>query len=186
MIGMFGKGWTKNYGLADRQGVWFATLRDLTPEHLVLGTRKVSQAGLQYPPSASRFRDFCLPKPEDFDLPSDADAWREANDNCHAPDHHGWSHRAVYLAGREAGWFNMRVCNNEFEQREIRKNFTAIYNGLINRLMAGKELEAVRALEDKTDRQEDHGAEELRRTMGKQGIDAKGGYAAFKKVREAL
>ncbi len=103
MTGLFGQKWINAYGLADRTGQWLETLKDLHPQQLAMGVNRVRLAGSEWPPTAPEFRKLCQPLPEELGLPTLAKAWKEASEFAGQPSHHGWSHRAVYLAGRLAG-----------------------------------------------------------------------------------
>ncbi len=52
------------------------------------------------------------------------------------PNHHGWSHRAVYLAGREAGWHELRTASTDSSglQGIVKCNFANAYQWLTNQV----------------------------------------------------
>ncbi len=71
---------------------------------------------------SAEFRKLCQPMPEELGLPRLAKAWREANEHASQSAHHGWSHRAVYLAGREAGWHELMIKTASW-QRDINAGY---------------------------------------------------------------
>lgn len=62
MSAMFGHRWTSSYGESvDPDRVWSATLAGLSEGQIREGMRAVAQSGLDWPPSAPQFREFCVP-----------------------------------------------------------------------------------------------------------------------------
>ncbi len=181
MIGLYGAKWTREHGLADRTGQWLDTLIDLHPNHLELGIRRVKREGNDWPPSAPEFRRFCQPKPEDMGLPEMAKAWQEANDHAGSPNHHPWSHRAVYLAGRTAGWHELRSAGSAQECRDVKVKFTNAYQALTNRVLKGEPLEDQLAIEHRFD-PATYSSQLQRETMNDQGIDPLDGQGARAKL----
>ena len=170
MIGLYGAKWTREHGLADRTGQWLDTLSDLHLNQLELGIRRVKREGRDWPPSAPEFRRFCQPKPEDIGLPEMAKAWQEANDHAGSPNHHPWSHRAVYLAGRAAGWHELRSAGSPQECRDVKVRFVNAYQALTNRVLNGAPLEDQLAIEHQFD-PAIHSTQLVRESMAEQGID---------------
>ncbi|USE35997.1 hypothetical protein [Endozoicomonas sp. SCSIO W0465] len=180
MTALFGQKWTSAYGLADRNGEWLKTLDGLHPTQLELGLNRVRLAG-KWPPTAPEFRKLCQPLPEELGLPALANAWREANEHASQPTHHGWSHRAVYLAGRSAGWYELRSAGTAEECREVKRKFGVAYQALVNRECQGLPLEDQLAIEHQFD-PAIHSNQLQRETMNDQGIDPLDGQGARAKL----
>ncbi len=177
MTGLFGQKWTSAYGLADRNGEWQRTLDGLHPAQLEIGLNRVRLAGSEWPPTAPEFRKLCQPLPEELGLPTLAKAWREANEHASQPSHHGWSHRAVYLAGRSAGWYELRNGGTAEECREVKRRFGAAYQALTIRALNGEPLEDQLSIEHQFD-PAIHSNQLVRETMAEQGIDPLDGQSA--------
>ncbi|WBA81564.1 hypothetical protein [Endozoicomonas sp. GU-1] len=181
MTALFGQKWTSAYGLADRNGEWQRTLNGLHPTQLEIGLNRVRLAGGEWPPTAPEFRKLCLPLPEELGLPALAKAWQEANEYSGQPSHHGWSHRAVYLAGREAGWHELRTAGNAEECRNVKRKFGAAYQELVNRECQGLPLEDQLAIEHQFD-PAIHSNQLFRGSMAEQGIDPLDGQGSRQKL----
>lgn len=84
-------------------------------------------------------------------LPSAREAYVEACLHADHPLEHGWSHDAVYRAGRETGWFALR----SEEETLVFPRFRYVYEQLCQRVRAGETLEGVvpakQALADQRD-----------------------------------
>ncbi|WP_157673376.1 replication protein P [Endozoicomonas ascidiicola] len=182
MTGLFGQKWTSAYGLADRNGEWLKTLNGLHPAQLEIGLNRVRLAGSEWPPAAPEFRKLCLPKPEELGLPALAKAWQEANDGAGSPNHHPWSHRAVYLAGRVAGWHELRTAGTPQECRDVKVKFANAYQALTTRVLNGEPLEDQLAIEHQFD-PAIHSNQRVRESMAEQGIDPLDGQSARARLR---
>lgn len=182
MTGLFGQKWTNAYGLADRTGQWLATLKDLHPQQFAMGINRVRLAGKDWPPSAPEFRKLCQPLPEELGLPTLASAWKEANEFAGQLNYHGWSHRAVYLAGHAAGWYELRNAGTAEECREVKRKFAAAYQTLVNRECQGLPLEDQQAIEYQFD-PSTYSNQLQRETMKDQGIDPLDGPGARQKLK---
>ncbi len=185
MIGLYGAKWTREHGLADRTGQWLETLKDLHPQKFAMGINRVRLTGKDWPPSAPEFRKLCQPLPEEMGLPTLAKAWQEANEFSGQPNHRGWSHRAVYLAGREAGWHELRTAGTAEECRDVKRKFGAAYQSLTNRVCQGESLEDQLAIEHQRD-PSIHSDQLLREEMADQGINPAGGRAEFLKRMKGM
>lgn len=181
MTGLYGAKWTKEHGLADRTGAWLNTLKDLDPKLLALGIKRC-QREKDWPPSAPEFLRLCQPKPEEIGLPPMAKAWLEANDGAGSPSHHPWSHRAVYLAGRETGWHELRSALTAQEQRDAKVRFANAYQALIIKAVNGESLEPQKAIERQFD-PTIYSEQLQRKTMKEQGIDPLDGAGARAKLK---
>lgn len=138
MASMYGHKWTGGYGDSDANNIWFATLRDLTPDQLKIGLVNCTNSDNAWPPSAPEFKSMCKPRAEDYGLPSKASAWVECCAHSHRIIKHTWSHPAVYQAGRKADWTQIRSMSNK---PEVKKTFMEAYEELCKRVMAGESID---------------------------------------------
>ncbi|PMQ04188.1 hypothetical protein DyAD56_15985 [Dyella sp. AD56] len=63
MAHMFGNTWTKQYGVdpaGNAADTWSAALAGVTPAQIALGLQAALARGLEWPPSAPRFRAMCM------------------------------------------------------------------------------------------------------------------------------
>lgn len=185
MTALFGQKWTKTYGLADRNGEWLKTLNGLLPVQLDMGLNRVRTSGSEWPPTAPEFRKLCQPTPEEVGLPPMAKAWDEANQHCGVPDSHPWTHRAVYLAGKAAGWHELRTQLTAQERRDVKVKFANAYQQLADKVCRGEPLEDQLAIEYRFD--PSIPSEKAQRdTMAEQGIDPLDGAAARARLLGSL
>ncbi|AIA76251.1 hypothetical protein FF32_15825 [Halomonas campaniensis] len=147
---MYGNKFTSEWGAFDATGAWWAELQHVTPSQLALGLRLVRQqiqdaarqSSEAWPPTPIAFAALCQPAPEDLGLPSDAQAWREATANAHQPSRHRWSHEAVRMAGKAVGWWDLTHGGGETRTDRLERRFRKEYAALVNRVMAGEQLQA--------------------------------------------
>ncbi len=115
-------------------------------------------------------------------LPEMAKAWQEANDHAGSPNHHPWSHRAVYQAGRAAGWHELRSAGTAQECRDVKVKFANAYQALTYRVLKGEPLEEQLAIEHRFD-PAIYSSQLQRETMSDQGIDPLDGQGARAKLK---
>lgn len=113
--------------------VWAAGLVDLKPSEIRMGVSKAKD--FREFCTLPAFRELCHVKPEDFGMPDAYAAYVEAC-NKQGP-HANWTHPAVYWAGAETGWFELR---NRTE-KEIFPLFRRNYEVICNRAIAGEPLD---------------------------------------------
>lgn len=82
MTEIYGHAWTSSYGEAPVPG-WETALRGISPERIKQGLERMAadQRYLKWPPAALEFRALCLPRAEDFGLPSEDEAFAQAIGN---------------------------------------------------------------------------------------------------------
>lgn len=147
---LFGNKFSSQWGAFDETGAWWAELQYVTPGQLAIGLRRVRQQIQDaarsndevWPPMPVAFAALCQPKPEDLGLPSDAEAWREATANAHQPGQHRWTHEAVRMAGQAVGWWDLTHGGGESRTDRLERRFRKEYTALVNRVMAGEQLQA--------------------------------------------
>lgn len=138
------------WGAFDETGAWLAELQFLAPAQLGIGLRRVRQqiqdaarqSGEAWPPTPVVFAAMCQPKPEDLGLPSEGEAWREVVANAHQPSRHRWSHEAVRMAGAAVGWWDLTHGSSDTHTSKLERTFCTEYAALVNRVMAGEQLQA--------------------------------------------
>ncbi len=88
----------------------------------------------------------------------------------------------MYLAGRSAGWHELRTQLTNQEQRDVKVRFANAYQQLINDAVQGKPLEPQLAIERQFD-PAIHSEQLQRETMKEQGIDPLDGAGARDKLK---
>jgi hypothetical protein len=137
---MYGHRWTSAYGDHDVEGIWLRVLQDLNPRQLAAGLDALVRNGEAWPPTAPEFRALCESASlRAYGLPEPDQAFNEVVHNAHRPTEAKWSHPAVYIAGRETGWFDIRHAypGDKWDER-----FYRAYQILCRRVMAGEEVDA--------------------------------------------
>lgn len=108
-----------------------------TPEQLSCGMKQVRKDPSQFLPSVGQFIEWCKPSPEDYGLPGEHAAWFEVCANSHRILDYKWSHPAVYQAGRQTDWTQIRSMSNK---PEVKKAFMKAYEEVCKRVMAGEDI----------------------------------------------
>ena len=115
--------------------VWEAGLLDMTEMQIRKGTNKAkSFTGFMTLPA---FRELCHVSAQDLGLPDVHAAYREACMADGMRDMVRWSHPAVYHAGRETGWFDLRTST----EKQIFPLFKRNYEAMCSRVMNGETLD---------------------------------------------
>ncbi len=147
---LYGSKFVSQWGAFDESGVWLAELSTLASSQLAIGLRRARQqvqdaarqSGEAWPPTPVAFAALCQPRPEDMGLPAAADAWREASTHAHHPEQHRWSHQAVRMAGAAVGWWDLTHGSSGTHTSKLERTFRTEYAALVNRVMAGEQLQA--------------------------------------------
>lgn len=95
------------------------------------------------------FRELCSPDPQTLGLPDTDSAYVQACQAYYPVQSRSFSHPAVYHAGADTGWFDLR--NNTSDSK---KRFRAAYEKRVKQVMDGDQLEYPRheALPSKVDK----------------------------------
>ncbi|GGB83157.1 hypothetical protein GCM10011352_06240 [Marinobacterium zhoushanense] len=127
---------------------WALSLRGYGEGELVAAVNRCKET-LAWMPTISEFLAILRDIGGDFGLPVTRDAYIEACMHAAHPRRHRWSHPAVYLAGRNTGWFELR----SEDEAEVLPRFRYQYEVLCRRVREGEELElpVVPAIENKQD-----------------------------------
>ncbi|MDE1465968.1 replication protein P [Spartinivicinus poritis] len=122
----------------------------------------------------------CKPSLSQLGLITFAEAFNEACQHAHDPINHNWSHQAVYLAGKQVGWYSLR-CDSHLAS--VKKQFEYAYHQLCNRLLAGESIEdgvhLALTQNNKSTSAELQTLAKQQQQMVEQGINPKGGRAEF-------
>jgi len=132
--------------LSQIKKLWLDSLAHYPVEQILKGAKYAIEHS-EYLPTLHRMHECCLQGLTDAGLPAPRDAYLEA---CAAPSPKSaqpWSHPAVYLAGRDSGWFFLA---NNAEQIAL-PVFRRHYEAYCDRVLAGETLEvpAPEALESR-------------------------------------
>lgn len=79
----------------------------------------------------------CRVPPEDLGLPSPEQAYREAATAPYPVTQHKWSHPAVYHAGADTGWFDLR----SQPESVMKKKYFQHYSARVKQVMSGDDLQ---------------------------------------------
>lgn len=151
MTEIYGSRWTGSFGVsADQSHAWAAALGGLTGQQIADGlTALMARDDLaspderKWPPSAPEFRALCEKRnPEDYGLPTEDQAYREACRRAHPAGpalEVEWSHPAVCHAALEIGFHSL--CN--LAANVSRKLFARNYQVACRMVMDGKPLKAI-------------------------------------------
>jgi hypothetical protein len=121
-------------GLAKKY--WLSCLGEISPEIILRATRKVVSTQ-EYLPSVATIIQACEDARALFGLPTLQQAYHEACCATLPKSKYAWSHPAVYLAGKAAGWFELA---NQTES-QIFSLFEYHYGLLCDRVLHGEALE---------------------------------------------
>ncbi|WP_339885632.1 replication protein P [Vreelandella maris] len=112
-----------------------------TTQSVDMAVERIKAEGGEWPPSVASLVRFLKPRPEDFGMPSAEIAFNEAIQHSQNPAGHSWSHAAVREAGRATGWFDLAQASSDARIRILRSTFRKQYDAVVNRVMAGGEVE---------------------------------------------
>lgn len=132
MAELYGKKWTGSFGVSvDQSHAWAATLGGMTGEQIAVGLNALATTQdkqlQEWPPAAGQFRALCLElDPEDFGLPTEDKAYREA---CRRAYRAGpaldkpWSHPAVCHAALETGFHTLSTLKEDASRKLFARNY---------------------------------------------------------------
>ncbi|MFV0277359.1 MAG: replication protein P [Parahaliea sp.] len=115
--------------------LWLDSLRDYPVEQVLRGARHAIEHS-EYLPTLHRMHQCCQQGLADLGLPTAHDAYLEACNARSPKAGQRWSHPAVYLAGRDSGWFFLA---NQAEHRSW-PVFERHYRNYCIRVMRGEAL----------------------------------------------
>ena len=143
MTGTYGRQWTGGYGDVPTPE-WLMALEALTVDQVKHGLARIAEdpVAWKWPPNLMEFRVLCLPTSEDFNLPSEDDAFSQAVGS--ASD----KHPSVVMTLRDMGdeVYKFRRAESEKARRIFKKH----WDKTVEHVMAGGELpEVEKQVEDK-------------------------------------
>lgn len=127
--------WPSTEALDAAKAEWIKEFADegiRTLEQIEFGIQKCRKLKKPFAPSVGEFIAMCAPGPEDFGMPSAADAWVEALIGT-------YSHDGVRIAANEAGIFDLRSAKQE--DKSLRARFERAYTIVIRRAQEGQPLD---------------------------------------------
>lgn len=127
--------WPSTEALDAAKAEWIKEFADVgirTLEQIEFGIQKCRKLKKPFAPSVGEFIAMCTPGPEDFGMPSAADAWIEALMTA-------YSHEAVKIAAEATGLFDLRAAKQE--DKGLRARFDRNYEIILRRAQAGQQLD---------------------------------------------
>ena len=166
----------KRRNAAKRMWATSAEFQALTADQVSTGIRRMVDQ-CEYLPSLKQFLKMAERRPEDFGLPSVAEAWLEANNTRHLVMQGMaciWSHGAIPLAAKGL-WHRMGMAD-EIGIKLVREEFERAYQAQVNRVVSGQDINPdLMQIEDRSsyaERQLIQSKIEIEQQMEKQGITA--------------
>ena len=124
---------TKSENLAKK--LWLSKLSDFSAETIIAGAEKVI-AESDYLPTLHKMLNACRDVGMPAGLPSPRKAYEEVCNKPSPKAEQQWSHPAVYIAGRECGWYFLA---NTVESKAF-PSFADIYQQYCKRVLSGEEF----------------------------------------------
>lgn len=127
--------WPSTEALDAAKAEWIKEFADegiRTLEQIEFGIQKCRKLKKPFAPSVGEFIAMCTPGPEDFGMPSAADAWIEALMTT-------YSHEAVKLAAEATSLFDLRGARQE--DKGLRARFDRNYEIILRRAQAMQPLD---------------------------------------------
>jgi len=115
--------------------LWLQTLRGF-PANVVCAAAERIIADSEYLPTLHKMLEACRRAGLPGQLPAPLAAYREACNAASPKAAQSWSHPAVYLAGRDCGWY--RLANHS--ERQVMPEYSEIYQRYADRVAAGETL----------------------------------------------
>lgn len=170
--------WPSTEALDAAKAEWikeFAEAGIRTLEQIEFGIQKCRKLKKPFAPSVGEFIAMCVLGPEDFGMPTVADAWIEALMTT-------YSHEAVKLAAEATGLFDLRVAKQE--DKGLRARFDRNYEIILRRAQAGQQLDGRIATgighdsqKTELERAEEFASQRQARLLDVQGIPSTGAGA---------
>lgn len=115
--------------------LWLQTLKGF-PAAVICAAAERIIADSEYLPTLNKMLEACRRAGLPGQLPSPLAAYREACNAASPKAAQRWSHPAVYLAGRDCGWY--RLAN--YAERQVLPEYSEIYQHYADRVAAGETL----------------------------------------------
>jgi hypothetical protein len=116
--------------------LWLEALADMPIAQILGGAKKVLETS-EYLPTLHRMLECCSSGLRDGGLPDPRSAFEEACRAGTPKSAQAWRHPAVYLAGRDSGWFFLANNPENFTWRVFRDH----YRAYCDRVLSGEVLE---------------------------------------------
>jgi hypothetical protein len=127
--------WPSTEALDAAKAEWikeFAAVGIRSLEQIEFGVQHCRKLKKPFAPSVGEFIAMCTPGPEDFGMPTAADAWMEALMGA-------YSHEAVQIAANETGIFDLRSAKQS--DKGLQDRFNRNYEIVLRRALAGQQLD---------------------------------------------
>lgn len=121
--------------LSQAKRLWLEGLMRFDTDNILRGARHVMETS-DYLPTLNKMIRSCEGDPEQHGLPITHAAYREACTASSPKAEANWSHPAVYLAGKDAGWF---MLSSTIEKTAF-PIFKQCYEKYCNQVLAGNTL----------------------------------------------
>ena len=132
----FHKAFSDDQKIITAKQLWVKTLCDLSPERIMMGTRRAIKES-EYLPTINTVRKLCEPNPEELGLPDAYNAYLQACRAASPKIEQNWTHPIVYLAGSASDWFFL---SNSVEAKAF-PVFKRNYEILCERALNGEQLD---------------------------------------------
>lgn len=116
--------------------LWLDSLGDYPVEQILRGARHAIENS-EYLPTLHRMHECCRAGMGDLGLPTGRDAYLEACQARTPKSAQPWSHPAVYLAGRDSGWFFLEHNSEQVSWPVFREH----YQRYSSRVLRGETLQ---------------------------------------------
>jgi hypothetical protein len=116
--------------------LWKEALAPYSNEQILQATKAIIESA-EYLPTLNKMLAACDETLTEMGLPGVRDAYLEAANAASPKNAQKWSHPAVYLAGKETGWYEL---SHQTEAKSF-PHFAQAYRKIIQRLLAGETLE---------------------------------------------
>jgi hypothetical protein len=125
----------KNESVGLAKKLWLSKLNDFAPNVICAAAEKII-ADSEYLPTLHKMLNACRYVGMPAGLPTPRKAYQEACNKRSPKAEQSWSHPAVYLAGRDAGW---HMLANAIETKAL-PAYSEIYQQYCDRIIAGEKL----------------------------------------------
>lgn len=134
---LYGAKFLNQFGDVDGTGFqdWSLNLADLTPDQIHAGFLALTRTRRSYAPDSFEFKALCFDYSQ-YGLPSSDEAYLEAARARYPVTANHWSHPAVYHAGADTGWFELR----SLPAAKIKAAFVKNYERRVGQVINGEIL----------------------------------------------
>jgi hypothetical protein len=132
---LYHRAYTSDNAIMLAKQLWANSLQDFTGPQILRACQRAIESS-DFIPTIHSVLKLCRQDLSSYGLPSPREAYIEACNASEPRAEFGWSHPAVYFAGREAGWFFL-ASNIESKALPVFEN---CYRKVCDRVLAGETL----------------------------------------------